>query len=113
LYTTGEGIHVYGAFWDGSSWLSDPTSVLATVNKAFNNVKNLKFSGIIILSSLSSLGTGMAFTVKDPVYKNKKYISLDEVPILINDIKNALNTSETGIHLTYSDIVVGVSQCSE
>lgn len=108
----GEGlqIYVYGCQWEGSSWLSDPTAALSAVNDAMDSVADLVFAGIVILSSLSSKGTGMAFAVDQPIYKGKIYIDPDEVPGFRTAIANALNTGETGLKLTYGDIVLGTSQ---
>lgn len=103
-------IHIYGAFWNGSPWLSDPAAALTAVNDAFDRVPDLKFSGVQILSSLSSFGAAMAFAVDQPVYKDKIYINPDEAPGLRAAIANALNTGDTGLYLNYGDITLGVSQ---
>jgi hypothetical protein len=108
----GEGIaiHVYGASWNGSAWLSDPTSALAAVNDAFDSVADLSFSGIQILSSITSMGAGMAFAVVDPVYKNRTYMDPDEVGPLRVNISNALSTGDCGLYLNYGDVVLGTSK---
>jgi hypothetical protein len=108
----GEGIaiYIYGANWNGSNWLSDPTDALSAVNDALNSIIDLDYSNIMIISSLSSLGTGMAFAVVDTVYKNSTYLSPDDVPTLRYNIQMALSVGETGLHLTYGDIVLGTSK---
>ena len=114
----GEGIaiYVYGCAWKseqtsyGSTWLSDPTSALAAVNTAFDTVPDLSYSGLQILSSLTDLGTGMAFAVVDTVYKGRTYLDPDEIPTLRANLETALQTGEAGLHLTYSDIVLGASK---
>ena len=108
----GEGIaiHVYGAAWNGSNWLSDPTDALTAVNDAFDTVSDLSFSGLQIFSSLTHLGTGMAFAVVDPVYKGRTYINPDEVGPLRANIALALSTGGCVGHLIYGDIVLGVSK---
>lgn len=112
IAAVGEALHiyVYGAQWQSSSWLSNPNSALSAVNDAFDSIVDLDFSGIIILSTLNSQGTGMAFAVDRPIYKNKIYLNPDEVPGFRTAIQNALNTGDTGLYLTYGDIVLGVSQ---
>ena len=111
-YMIGESlqIYVYGAKWQNSSLLSDPTAALAAVNDAFDSIIDLKFSGIMIISSLNSQGTGMAFAVDRPIYKDRIYINPNEVPGLRASIISALATGDTGLYLTYGDIVLGVSQ---
>jgi len=108
----GEGvsIYVYGAAWNSSTWLSDPTAALVAVNDAFDSVVDLSFSGIQIISSLSSMGTGMAFAVCDVVYKSRTYMDPTDVGTLRTAIANALNTGESGLHLTYGDVVLGSSK---
>jgi hypothetical protein len=105
----GEGIeiYVYGAAWNGATWLSDPTAALAAVNDAFDSVADLSFSGLQLISSLNSIGTGMAFAVCDSVYKNRTYLDPDELGPLRTNITTALSTGECGLHLTYGDIVLG------
>jgi hypothetical protein len=108
----GEGIaiHVYGATWNSTSWLSDPTAALSAVNDAFDSVANLSFSGIQIFSGLTYLGTGMAFAVVDPVYKGKTYLDPDDIGPLRANIASALNTGDCGLYLTYGDVVLGTSK---
>jgi len=110
----GEGIaiYVYGASWNSSSWLSDPSSALTAVNDAFDTVTDLSFSGIQILSSLNTLGAGMAFAVVDPVYKNRTYLDPNEISTLRANISSALNTGDCGLYLSYGDIVLGTSKSS-
>jgi hypothetical protein len=105
----GEGIsiYVYGASWSGQTWLSDPTAALLAVNDAFNTVPNLVYSSIQIMSSLSFMGTGMAFVVVNPVYENSAYLNPDQIPTLRANIAIALNAVS---HLTYGDIVLGTSK---
>lgn len=108
----GEGIeiYVYGASWNGSQWLNDPTIALAAVNDAFDSVPDLAFTGIQIISSLTTFGTGMAFAVVNPVYKNKNYLEPNEISTLRANIAIALETGESGLHLNYGDIVLGTSK---
>ena len=108
----GEGvsIYVYGAAWNSSTWLSDPTAALVAVNDAFDSVVDLSFSGVQIISSLSNMGTGMAFAVCDVVYKSRTYMDPTDVGTLRTAIANALNTGESGLHLTYGDVVLGSSK---
>jgi len=101
---------IYGASWQGSQFLSDPTAALSAVNDAMDSVSGLQFSGIQILSALNSLGQAMVFCVVDPVYNGKVYINPSDVPTLRNAVANALNTGDTGLYLTYSDIIIGTSQ---
>ena len=111
----GEGIeiYVYGAAWDGSNWLSDPTTALTAVHDAFDSIPNLDFSGIQILSTYNSIGTGMAFAVADSVYNGRTYLDPTDSNTLRIAIMNALNTGETGIHLVYGDVVLGSSKSGE
>jgi hypothetical protein len=106
----GEGIaiHVYGASWGGSTWVSDPTAALSAVNDAFDSVADLSFSGVQIFSGLTYMGAGMAFAVVDPVYKNRTYLDPDEVGPLRANIASALNT--IGVVFNYGDIVLGTSK---
>ena len=110
LITEGIEIYVYGASWNGSQWLDDPTVALAAVNDAFDSVPDLAFSSIQIISSLTSAGVGMAFAVVNPIYKNKTYLELNEIGDLRANIRIALDTGETGLHLNYGDIVLGTSK---
>jgi hypothetical protein len=105
----GEGIsiYVYGAAWQGSTWLSDPTAALAAVNDAFNTVPNLAYSSIQILSSLNSMGTGMAFAVVNTLYNNSAYLDPDQIATLRANIAVALNAVTD---LDYGDIVLGTSK---
>ena len=105
----GEGISIfiYGATWNGSTWLSDPTAALVAVNDAFNTVADLVYSSIQIISGLSTLGTGMAFAVVNTIYKNSAYLDPDQVPTLRANIAIALNNVP---ELTYGDIVLGTSK---
>jgi hypothetical protein len=103
-------VYIYGAQWQSSSWLSDPTAALAAVNDAFDSIADLDFSGIVILSTITSQGVGMAFCVDRPIYKDKIYINPNEVSGFRAAIANALNTGDTGLYLTYTDIVLGASQ---
>lgn len=108
----GEGIeiYIYGASWNGSQWLSDPTSALAAVNDAFDSVPDLAFSSIQIISSLTTFGAGMAFAVVNPVYKNKTYLNPNEISTLRANIAIALDTGDSGLYLNYGDIVLGTSK---
>jgi hypothetical protein len=108
----GEGIaiYVYGASWNGTTWLGDPTAALSAVNDAFDSVTDLSFSGLQILSSLNIFGTGMAFAVVDPVYKGKTYLDPDEIGPLRANISSALNTGDCGLYFNYGDIVLGSSK---
>jgi hypothetical protein len=108
----GEGIsiYIYGATWYGSNFLSDPVAALAAVNDALNTVPDLAYSGIQIMSSLSIMGTGMAFAVVNTVYKNSTYLDPDAVPTLRANIAIALSTGDCGLHLSYGDIVLGTSK---
>ena len=63
------GIYVYGVSWKDSTWLSDPSEALQSVNNAFDSIEGLSFSGIIISSLLSSAGTSINFCIDNPVYK--------------------------------------------
>ena len=103
----GVAIHVYGASWKGSTWLSDPTAALTAVNDAFDMVNYLEFSGIQILSSLTSSGTGMAFAVTEPLYKKRRYIDPDQIGNLRAEIMSSLNT--IGPNFGYSDVVLGTN----
>jgi len=102
----GIAIHVYGASWNGSTWLSDPTAALAAINDAFNIVNYLDFTGIQILSSLTSAGTGMAFAVTEPTYKKRRYIDPDQIGTLRAEIMSILNTIPS---FGYSDVVLGTN----
>ena len=64
-----------------SSWLSDPNAALSAVNDAFDSIDYLDFSGIVIISSLTSAGTGMAFCADRPIYKDRIYLDPGEVPV--------------------------------
>ena len=103
-------IYVYGAEWQSSTWLSNPDTALSAVNDAFDSVTDLTFTGIMILSNLNSVGTGMAFAAVEPTYKGKYYLNPGEVTTLRTAIINAPNTGETGTNLTYNDVVIAVSQ---
>ena len=108
----GEALHIfiYGCQWQGSTWLSDPTAALSAVNDAMDSITDLAFSGIQIISTLASIGTALAFAVDSPIYKGQIYLDPDEVPGLRTAIANALNTGDTGLYLTYGDIVLGSSK---
>jgi hypothetical protein len=105
----GEGIaiYIYGAVWQGSMWLSDPTAALVAVNDALNTVTDLSYSGVQIFSSLSSQGTGMAFATANTLYKNNAYLDPSDIAPLRAAIRIALNTVS---NLIYGDIVLGASK---
>jgi photosystem II stability/assembly factor-like uncharacterized protein len=112
---TGEkfAVHIYGAKWITSSWLSDPTTALTAVNDALDSVTDLAFSGVQILSSLNAAGTGMAFAICDPVYKGKEYLEPSDVSGLRSAIMSALATGVCGTNMTYTDLEFGTSKVSE
>ena len=66
----------------------------------------LDFTGIQILSSLTSFGTGMAFAVEGSLYKKRKYLDPDQIAGLRSDIMSVLNTIPS---FGYSDVVLSSS----